>query len=151
MRKITLAAAALAAFSATPAFAKGEARVEAYGGIAFAGGTSAAFVGVGGGYDFDLGDKAFVGLDVGVSKVLQRGTKAFGNVGGRIGAKTGGNGRIFATGGIGFCCGGSDPYFGVGYQHKLGRKVYGKIEYRKVLSSFGPDVNFAGLGLGAGF
>jgi outer membrane immunogenic protein len=151
MYKQTLAAIAFAAFVTTPAYAKGEGRVETYGGIAFSGGTSEAFAGVGGGYDFDLGDKAFVGLDLGVSKVLARGTKAFWNVGGRIGTKVGENGRIFASGGLGFCCGGSDPYVGAGYQHKLSRKVYGKIEYRKALSSFGPDVNFAGIGLGIGF
>jgi outer membrane immunogenic protein len=151
MQKFVLAVAVFAAFAATPAYAKGEGRVEAYGGIAFAGGTSEAFAGIGGGFDFDLGDKAFVGLDVGVSKVLARGTKAFGNVGGRIGAKLGENGRIYASGGLGFCCGGSDPYFGAGYQHKFGQKIYGKIEYRKSLSSFGPDINFAGIGLGIGF
>jgi outer membrane immunogenic protein len=148
MQKYALTVAVFAAFAATPAYAKGEARVEAYGGIAFAGGTSEAFAGIGGGYDFDLGNKAFVGLDVGVSKVLARGTKAFGNVGGRIGAKLGENGRLYASGGLGFCC---DPYFGAGYQHKFGKKVYGKIEYRKSLSSFGPDINFAGIGLGIGF
>jgi outer membrane immunogenic protein len=151
MYKTALAAFAFASFVAAPAYAKGEGRVEAYGGVVFAGATSEAFGGIGGGYDFDLGDKAFVGLDVGVGKVLARGTDAFGNVGGRIGAKVGNNGRIFASGGIGFCCGGSDFYVGAGYQHKFGKKVYGKIEYRNVLTSFGPNINFAGLGVGVGF
>jgi outer membrane immunogenic protein len=151
MYKQILTVAAVAAFAVTPAYARGEGRVEAYGGIAFAGGTSEAFAGVSGGYDFDLGDKAFVGLDLGVGKVLANGTKAFWNVGGRIGAKAGKNGRIFASGGMGFCCGGSDPYVGAGYQHKFGSNIYGKIEYRNVLSTFGPNVNFAGIGLGIGF
>jgi outer membrane immunogenic protein len=151
MYKQTLAAIAFAVFAMTPAHAKGEGRVEAYGGIASSGGTSKVFAGAGGGYDFDLGGKAFVGLDLGVGKVLARGTEAFWNVGGRIGAKTGENGRIFVSGGMGFCCGGSDPYVGAGYQHKFGSKVYGKIEYRKLLSSIGPDINFAGVGLGIGF
>jgi outer membrane immunogenic protein len=88
---------------------------------------------------------------LGVNKVLANGTKAFWNVGGRIGVKAGENGRIFASGGVGFCCGGSDPYIGAGYQQRLGNKVYGKIEYRRALSSFGPDINFAGIGLGVGF
>lgn len=151
MYKQVLAVAAFAAFAATPVYAEGEGRIEVRGGIAFAGGTSEAFAGIGGGYDFDLGDKAFIGLDVGADKVLASGTEAFWSVGGRLGAKAGKNGRIYASGGIGFCCGGSDPYFGAGYQHKLGNKVYGKIEYRKALSSFGPNVNFAGIGLGIGF
>jgi outer membrane immunogenic protein len=147
MHKFALSAVAFAALFATPAYAKSEGRVEAQGGIAFAGGTSEAFAGIGGGYDFDLGDKAFAGLDLGVGKVLASGTKAFWNVGARIGVKTSENGRIYASGG----CGGSDPYIGAGYQHKLGSKVYGKVEYRKVLSSIGPDINFAGIGLGIGF
>jgi outer membrane immunogenic protein len=151
MRKLTLAAAALAALASTPAYAKGEGRIEARGGIAFAGGTSEAFAGIGGGYDFDLGDKAFVGLDLGVDKVLADGTKAFWSVGGRIGAKAGKNGRIYASGGLGFCCGGSDLYVGAGYQHKFSGKIYGKIEYRRSLSTFGPDINFTGIGVGIGF
>jgi hypothetical protein len=151
MCKRALTAIAFAALAVTPAYAKGEGRIEAHGGIAFAGGTSEAFAGVGGGYDFDLGDTTFAGLDLGVGKVLARGTKAFWTVGGRIGVKASENGRIFASGGMGFCCGGSDPYVGAGYQHKFGSKVYGNIEYRKVLSSFGLDVNFADIGLGIGF
>jgi outer membrane immunogenic protein len=151
MNRFTLAAVALAALVATPAYAKGEGRIEAHGGIAFAGETSEAFAGIGGGYDFDLSDKAFIGLDLGADKVLAGGTKAFWSVGGRIGGKAGKNGRIYVNGGLGFCCGGSDPYIGAGYQHTFGGKVYGKIEYRKALSSFGPNVNFAGIGLGISF
>ncbi|UVO53127.1 hypothetical protein [Sphingomonas sp. SUN039] len=151
MIKFALAAAALAALGTTPVYAKGEGRVEARGGVAFASGTSYAFAGIGGGYDFDLGDKAFVGVDLGIDKVLARGTEVFGSVGGRVGAKVGENGRIYASGGVGFCCGGSDPYIGAGYQHRLGRNIYGKIEYRQALSSVGANVNFAGIGLGVSF
>ncbi len=151
MIKFALAAVAFAALTATPAHAKGEGRVEAHGGVAFASGTSYAFAGIGGGYDFDLGDKVFVGLDLGADKVLARGTEAFWSIGGRVGAKAGENGRIYASGGVGFCCGGSDPYIGAGYQHRLGRRVYGKIEYRQALSSSGPNVNFAGIGIGISF
>lgn len=151
MYKQALVVAAFAAFAATPAYAKGEGRVEADGGIAFSGGTSYAFAAVSGGYDFDLGDKAFVGLDIGAGKVLARRTDAFLNVGGRIGIKAGENGRVYASGGMGFCCGGSDPYVGAGYQQRFGSKFFAKIEYRKVLSSFGPDANFAGIGLGIRF
>lgn len=151
MIKFALAAATLATLAATPAYAKGEARIEARGGIAFATGTSYAFAGIGGGYDFDLGDTVFVGVDLGVDKVLASGTEAFGSVGGRVGAKVGKNGRIYANGGMGFCCGSSDPYIGAGYQHRLGRNIYGKFEYRQALSSFGPKINFAGIGLGVSF
>lgn len=151
MGKFALAVAAVAAISAAPAYAGGEGRVEARGGVAWAGGTSYAFAGVGGGYDFDLGKRAFIGLDLGADKVLARGTDVGWSAGGRIGAKVGEKGRVYALGGLGFCCGGSDPYLGAGYQQKFGTKLYGKIEYRKVLSSFGPNINYAGIGLGIGF
>jgi outer membrane immunogenic protein len=140
-------ALALVAATHTPAYASGEARA----GIASAGGTSETFAGIGGGYDFDLGDKAFVGVDLGADKVLAPGTEMFVSVGGRVGAKVGGNGRIYASGGMGFCCGGSDPYIGAGYQYRLNPKVYGKIEYRKALSGFGPNIDFVGIGLGVAF
>jgi outer membrane immunogenic protein len=151
MNTFTLAAVALAALVAPPAYAKGEGRVEARGGIAWAGVASEAFAGVGGGYDFDLNEKAFVGLDVGADKVLVNGAAVVWSVGGRVGAQVGEKGRIYANGGLGFCCGGNDPYIGAGYQHKLGSNVYGKIEYRTAFSSFGPNINFAGIGLGIGF
>ncbi len=151
MIKFALAVAAVAAMGPAPAYAGGEGRVEVRSGIAWSGGTSEAFAGVGGGYDFDLGKMAFIGLDLGADKVLARGTKAFWSVGGRIGAKVSEKGRIYAIGGVGFCCGGSDAYLGAGYQQNLGSKVYGKIEYRRSLSTFGPDVNFAGIGLGIRF
>ena len=151
MTKFALVVAALVATATTPAYAGDEGRVEARGGIAWAGGTSETFAGVGGGYDFDLGDKAFVGIDVGADKVLADGTDWTGSIGGRIGPKLGKEGRLYVNGGIGFCCGGSDFYVGAGYQHKLGKKFYGKIEYRRALSTFGPDINFAGIGLGIRF
>ena len=62
MNKFALSVAAVAAISAAPGYAAGDGRVEARGGIAFAGGTSEAFAGIGGGYDFDLGKTAFIGL-----------------------------------------------------------------------------------------
>ena len=144
-------ALALVAATHTPAYASGEGGAEARAGIASAGGTSETFAGIGGGYDFDLGDRVFVGVDVGADKVLARGTDVFVSVGGRVGAKVGDKGRIYASGGMGFCCGGSDPYIGAGYQHRLNPKVYGKIEYRKALSGFGPNVDFVGIGLGVTF
>lgn len=151
MTRLTLAIAALAAMVAAPAYAGGEGRVEARGGITWAAGDSYGFAGVGGGYDFDLGERAFVGIDVGADKVLASGTDVFGSVGGRIGARVGGQGRLYASGGLGFCCGGSDPYAGAGYQQDLGRNLYGKIEYRHSFAGLGPDINFVGVGLGVRF
>lgn len=151
MIKFALVVAAVAVMAQAPAYAGGEGRVEARGGIVFTDRASEAFAGIGGGYDFDLGDKLFVGVDLGADKVLARGSDVVLTVGGRIGVKVGEKGRIYANGGMGFCCGGSDPYIGAGYQQKLGSKVYGKIEYRRALTSFGRDINFAGVGVGMSF
>ncbi len=38
----------------------------------------------------------------------------------------------------------------LGYQHALGEKVYGKVEYRRYLLD-GTDLNGAALGLGVKF
>lgn len=150
MKKILVLAAAAATFAATPAYAEGgEGRAEVRGGIAWAGGAEEAFAGVAVGYDFDLGDKAFIGVEGSADKVLANGAKVLWGVGGRIGAKTSDAGKLYAAGGIAFCCGTSDPFLGVGYQHKFGG-AYGKIEYRRSLSN-GTDINFLGIGIGAAF
>lgn len=150
MRKLTIIATAIAALATTPAYAGGEGRVEARGGIAFAGGDSEAFAGIGGGYDFDLGKSGFIGADLGADKLLVGGSKVFFSTGARVGGRVGEKTKIYATGGIAFCCGASDFYAGAGVQHKFGDKFYGKLEYRRTFSSF-VDVNFVGIGLGAAF
>jgi outer membrane immunogenic protein len=151
MNRFALGVAVVAAMMAAPACAEGEARVEARGGIAWASGDSYGFAGVGGGYDVDLGERAFIGFDLGADKVLASGTDVFVSVGGRFGARVGDEGRLYVGGGAGFCCGGSDPYAGAGYQHDFGRNLYGKIEYRHSFADVGPDVNFIGVGLGVRF
>ena len=153
MRKFAIAAAAATMLFAAPAFAQtsGEGRLEVRGGIAWAGGADEAFAGVAAGYDFDLGDKAFLGLEAGADKVLVSGSNVFFTGAARVGAKVGENGKLYVLGGYGFVEGGGDGAFaGAGYQHKFGQKFYGKIEYRRTLVS-GTDVNFAGIGLGLAF
>jgi outer membrane immunogenic protein len=149
MKKLLIAAAAVSAFIASPAMAN-EGRVEARGGIAFAAGAEEAFAGIGAGYDFDLGESAFAGVDLGADKVLADGADVFWSVGGRVGAKVGEKGKAYVLGGIGFADGFEEGYLGAGYQHKLGEKVYGKVEYRRVLLD-GSDLNFAGVGVGVAF
>lgn len=152
MKKMFVLAAAAAAIAATPAqAATGEGRVEVRGGIAWGGGGEEAFGGVGAGYDFDLGDSAFVGIDLGADKVLVGGAEVLWSVGARVGGKVGQNGRAFVNGGVGFCCGEQDPYAGVGYEHKVGSNVYLKAEYRHVFINASNDINFAGAGIGFRF
>ncbi|RJF93682.1 hypothetical protein [Sphingomonas cavernae] len=150
MRKIAIVAAVAAATVATPALAQGEARVEARGGIAWAGGDSEAFAGVAGGYDFDLGEKAFIGLEASADKVLVDGADVLFGLGVRAGAKIGDAGKLYALGGYGFTDDSDAAFIGAGYQHKFGKSFYGKIEYRMTLNE-GSNVNFAGIGLGAAF
>ena len=152
MRKFALFVTAVAASSAVPAYASGEGRIEARGGIAFASGASEAFAGAAAGYDFDLGEKAFFGVEGSIDKVLVKGSKALFGVGGRIGVKAGDKARLYGTAGYGFAGGGSDPFVGAGVQVGFGAKVYGKVEYRRFITSNGlPDINFAGVGVGIRF
>lgn len=153
MRKIVVLAALAAATVATPAFAQsaaGEGRVEVRGGIAWAEGAEEAFAGVAAGYDFDLGDTAFVGVEGSADKVLADGAEVLWSIGGRVGAKVGDAGRVYALGGYGFADGSDGPFAGAGYQHNLGEKIFAKVEYRRTLVE-GPDVNFAGVGVGLRF
>lgn len=154
MRKIAILAALAAATVASPAFAQdaapGEGRVEVRGGIAWADGAEEAFAGVAVGYDFDLGDTAFIGVEAGADKVLTEGADVFWTIGGRVGAKVGDAGRAYVLGGYGFADGDDGAFAGAGYQHNLGSNVFAKVEYRRTLVE-GPDVNFAGVGVGFRF
>ena len=64
MRKVLIALAASAAALASPAFAAGEGRIEARGGVVWDGGSTEDVYGVAAGYDFDLGEKAIAGVEV---------------------------------------------------------------------------------------
>jgi outer membrane immunogenic protein len=151
MRKFAFAAAIAATLSTAPAYASGEGRVEARGGIAFTSGIEEPFLGIAAGYDFDLGEKAFIGLEGSADKVLQGGSPVLFGVSGRLGVKASDKARIYALGGYGFTKDDSDPFIGAGVQFNLGSKAYGKVEYRRVLTSNFPDVNLAGVGFGVRF
>lgn len=148
MRKFTVLAAAVAAAVSAPAFA-GEGRIEARGGIAWSNGDSEAFAGAAAGYDFDLGDRAFLGVEGSADLPLTDGAKVVWGVGARAGGKVSDNGKLYASGGVQFCCGASDVYVGGGYQHKFGKNFYGKVEYRHIFGDL--EANLAGIGLGITF
>ncbi|HMO75941.1 MAG TPA: hypothetical protein PKD99_05220 [Sphingopyxis sp.] len=151
MKKFAVAAALLSAAVATPALAAdgGEVRLEARGGIAWAGGAEEAIAGVAAGYDFDLGSSAFAGLEVSADKILVGGTDVVFGLTGRLGAKIGEQGKLYATGGYSFNDGDA-AHIGAGYQHKLSQNVYGKVEYRRFLLN-GTDINTAAVGIGVTF
>lgn len=149
MKKMMIGAALLAGLATAPAQAAGEARVELRGGIAWAEGTEEAFVGGAAGYDFDLGDRGFLGVEGSADKVLAGGSDVVWGVGARGGVKTGDKGRVYATGGLQFCCGESDFYAGAGYQYRFHESAYLKVEYRRTFGFV--DVNLVGIGIGANF
>jgi outer membrane immunogenic protein len=152
MRKLALIAA-IAAFTATPALAEGQGRVEARGGLATGGGAEEGFAGIAAGYDFDLGSNGFLGLEAGADKVLAGGADVLFSAAVRGGVKAGEKTRIYAIGGMGFADGESDPFIGAGAEFGLGGgNVYAKAEYRRVITSGGfPDINFFGVGIGSRF
>jgi outer membrane immunogenic protein len=150
MRKFAPLALLASALIAAPAYASGEGRVEARGGIAFAGGAEEAFAGIAGGYDFDLGDSGFAGIEGSADKVLVGGADVLFGVAARAGVKAGEKGKAYVLAGYGFTDNADDAFIGAGYQHKIGNKVYGKLEYRMILNQ-GSNINFAGVGVGVAF
>ncbi|MEP6867276.1 MAG: hypothetical protein ABJA20_02055 [Novosphingobium sp.] len=152
MRTIIIALAASAAL-ATPALAN-EARVEARGGIITVPGSTEGTVGVAAGYDFDLTQDIFAGVEVSADKILTGGTKVAYGFTGRVGTGLVG-GKLFAAGGYtteicNACDGRWD--FGAGYEHNVWGKVYAKVEYRHyVKKGFTPSADAVVTGLGMKF
>ncbi len=152
MKKLIIALAATAAF-ASPALAN-EARVEARGGIAWDSGSTEDIWGIAAGYDFDLGDTAFAGLEVSGDKVGAPGTKVMFGFAGRLGAKLGEKTKLYVDGGYGTegCTGcGGDPFGGVGVEHTVAGNVYGKLFYRHYFIDAATDVDGVGVGVGVKF
>ena len=150
MRKIALTLGLVAAAAvAAPAHAN-EGRVEARGGIAWANGDTEAIAGVAAGYDFDLGETAFAGVEVSGDKVLVDGANVVFGTTARLGVKAGDNGKLFIAGGYSFGEGEDVPHLGGGYQHNIGQNIYLKAEYRHFFSDF-TDVDTVAAGVGVRF
>ena len=129
----------------------GEARAEVRGGLITGNGQDEGTLGLAASYDFDLGSSTFVGAEIAGDKVLVGGANVQFSAGGRVGAKIGASGKLYATGGYTF---GDvdDPYVGAGYQHKLGQNLYGKVEYRhQFLGNNVNDFDTFAVGLGFAF
>ncbi len=147
MKKIVLVALAAATLSATPAFAAGEGRIEGRAGLGWAGGSEDFIGGLAAGYDIDLGDTAFVGPEVSYDTNFDGADLL--NLGGRIGAKVGAKGKLYA--GLGYDVADVEELnASVGYQHAFNDKFYGKVEYRRYFVN-GTDLNAAGVGVGIKF
>lgn len=150
MRLVILSAAA-ALLAATPAVAN-EIRVEARGGAIWNDANTEAVAGVAAGYDFDLGEKTFVGMEVSGDKVLVDGAKVLFGFTGRGGAKLGA-GKVYVDGGYSTTFDGklADAWhLGAGYEHAFGEKLYGKIAYRHYFNEglvTDTDAVMAGVGV----
>ncbi|HNN55604.1 MAG TPA: outer membrane beta-barrel protein [Novosphingobium sp.] len=154
MRKVLLPLLASLAI-ATPAMAN-EARIEARGGVIWANGTSEDVWGAAAGYDFDLGDTAFAGVEVSGDKIGTTGTKVSWGFAGRLGAKVGEQGKLYGVAGYNTenCSSCNDDAFsaGAGYQQGLGKSFYVKGEYRHFFTSNGlPDADAVVAGVGMRF
>ena len=152
--RVVLASLAAVAALASPALAN-EGRFEGRGGVVWSGGDSEAIAGVAAGYDWDLGDSGFVGLELSGDKVLEDNTRVSLGVGGRAGAKLGQVGKLYAaasyqTKPCKLCE--DSVSLGAGYQHSFGGNLYGKVEYRRFFVGNGvKDYNAAMAGLGVKF
>lgn len=147
MKKYTALIAAAAALVVAAPAAANEARGEARSGIAWAAGEEEMLVGVAFGYDFDLGDSAFVGVEGSADKLLVDGADVVWGGTVRAGAKLG-EGKLYVAGGYSI----SDVeafHLGAGYQHKIGPNSYLKAEYRRFFDVI--DVNVVAAGVGVTF
>jgi opacity protein-like surface antigen len=127
--------------------------VETRGGVIWNHGDTEAIAGVAAGYDFDLGDRLFAGVDVSADKILTSDTRVSWGFGGRAGIKTGSGGKLYALSDYQtkFCASCDESVaVGAGYQQDIGQKLYGKLEYRHYLVGNGtPDADgvLAGVGM----
>jgi outer membrane immunogenic protein len=163
MRKIALLAA-LAAFSSSPAYASGEARVELQLGYDEIGGESGVTYGTVLGYDMDIGSTAFVGVEVGLAETSIKSLDATAgrdlSAGVRFGVEVSDHGKLYGLLGYsnqrfsapGFESENIDGLrVGAGYQHDIGKNLYGKVEYRYTNYELGLERHTVVAGLGARF
>jgi outer membrane immunogenic protein len=151
MKKIILPVLASLAF-ATPALAN-EGRIEARGGVIWSNGSSEDTWGIAAGYDFDLGETAFAGVEVSGDKIGTSGTKVAFGLNTRVGMKAGEGTRLFAAGGYTTeACDGCEGQWdlGAGLEQKVSGPVYVKVEYRHFFENdviLGSDAVVAGVGV----
>ncbi|KPH60447.1 outer membrane protein [Novosphingobium aerophilum] len=150
---VSLAAVAAVA-AATPALAN-EARVEARTGVIWDGSDSEAVAGVAVGYDYDLGDKFFVGVEGSADKILTDNTRVSWGVGGRAGFKVLPATKLYAasTWQSKFSkYGNSAVAVGGGVEQGLGSQFYAKAEYKHLLVGDNtPDADVGLVGVGYKF
>ncbi|MFT4056125.1 MAG: outer membrane beta-barrel protein [Novosphingobium sp.] len=150
---VSLAAVAAVA-AATPALAN-EARVEARGGVIWNGSDSEATAGVAAGYDYDLTDKLFVGVQGSADKILTDNTRVSWGAGGRIGVQPVPGTKVYALAdwqSKNTRYGNSAVGVGGGVQQDVGSRYYVKAEYQHLLVGDNtPDADRGLVGVGVKF
>lgn len=127
----------------------GSARIEGRVGIMWADHEEAALVGLATGYDFHVGDSAFVGVEAAAEKPLtDHGFVEF-SLSGRLGVRVSHDGALFAVGGYTHSEAHGAPHAGVGYEHHLSDNgLYAAVEYRHMFVEGHPaDTVAIGLGM----
>lgn len=147
--QVALIAAAAALVAAAPAAAN-EGRAEVRGGIVWADGFEEAVAGAAAGYDFDIGEAGFIGLEGSADQVLVDGADPVFGASARIGGRIVKNGKLFVAGGYSFGEGEDQIHLGAGYEHRVAGPVYVKVEYRHFFSDF-LDANVVAAGVGLNF
>ena len=154
MRKVLIGLAAVSAVLATPALAN-EGRIEARGGVVWDGSDTQDVYGIAAGYDFDLGSSAFAGVEVSGDKIADTGTRVAFGATGRLGAKVGGNAKVFVDGGYTTknCALCDDAiHAGAGVEVGFASNLYGKLGYRHFFVANGSsDFDAVVVGLGVRF
>ena len=150
--QVALLAAVAAIATAAPAAAN-EGRIEARAGMSFGSNQSEEFIGgVAAGYDFDLDEGIFFGLEASADKLFVDDSGVVLGATARLGIRSGDN-RYFVNGGYtdltcDFC--GDAAHAGAGAEIGLTDTVYGKIEYRHFFLD-GTDSNVVAVGAGVRF
>lgn len=148
MRYIVMfAAAAIAAAPAT--VSANEGWVEIRGGIAWVSGATNETIGLAVGYDVDVSEKFFIGVEAVADTDFDISSPVLG-VNGRAGFKVSEEGKLFATAGYAYETEFEldDFVVGAGYQHNLGRNALMSIQYQRFVDT---EINRAMVGLGYRF
>ncbi len=140
------AAAAMAA--APTAVSANEARVEVRGGIAWVSGATDETIGLAVGYDADVSENFFLGVEAVADTDFNISSPVLG-VNARAGFRVGEQGKLFATAGYAYETEFEldDFVLGAGYQHNVGRALV-SIQYQRYMDT---EINRAMMGVGYRF
>jgi hypothetical protein len=117
-------------------------------------GTTEDAYGIAAGYDWDLGDKAFIGVEASGDKIAATGTGMVLGMTARVGVKAGEKGKFFVDGGYSaFTCTLCDDavHAGAGFEQGFGSNLYGKIGYRHYFFDSASDADAVAVGVGIRF